>query len=213
MSYIVLTLKDRLKKLELFEICVIISATLHLAGLAAYYIYNMPGNEKDYVNPVTQDVDLEFIDIPQELIGGDSNPAPVEKKEWIEGTSRDKTADAPADQTDVNKVSGDGTDEEGYLIGYKVDRLPELVIDFDVNNYFPKEARRADITQKTVTVLIKIDETGAVKGAKIVSEPAGYGFDEAAMKVVNRMKFKPGYLKGQPVKMIVKLPILFMLED
>lgn len=187
---------------------------LHSVGLSAYFISKIPSdNNSDYNNIPIEDVELDYIDIPPELIGGDKNPAPVEKQEWIEGTSKDKNAISDDKETDVNAVSGDGTDEEGYQLGFKVDRYPEPVIDFDLEDYFPKEARRADITQKSVMLLVKVDETGSLKGARIISDPAGYGFDDAAMKVVKRLRFRPGYLKGNPVKMIFRLPINFILED
>ena len=204
-------IKTSFLKLDLFTRCVIISALFHLIGFGVYYISTM---EKDFENEVTtlENVDLDYIDIPESLLNAsaDSNPGHVEKKEWVEGTSKDKDAVAKNDETDVNAVSGDG---DGYSLGFKADRYPEPIIDFDIDRYFPKEAKQANIRRNTVVLLVKIDENGELKGVKIISQPSGYGFDQAAMRVVKRIRFKPGYLQGRPVKTIIKLPIMFVLED
>ncbi|MCU0821680.1 MAG: energy transducer TonB [Spirochaetes bacterium] len=203
------------KKLDLFTRCVIISAIFHLTGFAVYYISTM---EKEFDAEVTtlENIDLDYIDIPASLLNADgsSNPGHVEKKEWVEGTSNDKNATVKDDETDVNAVSGDGTGEgDGYSLGFKADKYPEPIVDFDINRYFPKEARQANISQKTVVLLVKIDENGDLKGVKIISEPSQYGFDQAALRVVKRIRFRPGYLQGRPVKIVFKLPIMFVLED
>ncbi len=62
-------------------------------------------------------------------------------------------------------------------------------------------------------VQIQVNENGSVKSTKIISPAAGYGFDEAAIKVVNRIRFRPGKSKGKPVKMSVDLPLIFEFED
>ena len=208
-------IKTSFLKLDLFTRCVIISALFHFVGFGIYFISTI---ERDFGDEVSslENVEVDYLDIPASLInaGGDSDPSHVEKKEWIEGTSKDKDATVKNDETDVNAVSGDGTgDGDGYSLGFKADKYPEPIIDFDIDRYFPKEAKAANIRQSTVVLLVKIDESGELKGVKIISDPSGYGFDQAAMRVVKRIRFKPGYLQGRAVKTIIKLPILFVLED
>jgi protein TonB len=60
---------------------------------------------------------------------------------------------------------------------------------------------------------LQINEDGSTKSVRIVSPPAGYGFDEAAMKVIYKIRFKPGFVSGRPVKMFINLPITFVLVD
>ncbi|TFH41560.1 MAG: hypothetical protein E4G96_05275 [Chrysiogenales bacterium] len=62
-------------------------------------------------------------------------------------------------------------------------------------------------------VQLQGNDDGALKIAKIISPPFGYGLDEAAMKVLDRIRFRPGKLGGRPVKMVLRLPIIFLLED
>jgi protein TonB len=203
-------IKVRLLALGLFRLCLIFSITLHGLGYAAYFIGNMPGGEVESSELKIENVEVDFEDIPPELIGGTSSPAAVEKKEWIEGSGEGQ--DAPDDDVNFNALSGDGTDRDGYLYSFNGDRPPTPIIDFDLRQYFPREAKFANISSKTVVLRIQVDEAGKLKSARVVSGRAGYGFDEAAMKVIHRVRFAPGYVKGKPTKMAHELPIRFVLE-
>lgn len=66
---------------------------------------------------------------------------------------------------------------------------------------------QAEGVRGTVTLLLAIDETGAVHDASIVNaEPPGY-FEEAALNCARRAQFVPGEKDGHPVRsrIIVKL--------
>jgi periplasmic protein TonB len=206
------------KRTDPFTLCLVFSITLHGVGYGAYFISSLPSfADDDSVYDANalkvKDVDVDFIDLPPSVpLGGDSNPAPVEKEEWIEGTGTDKP-DAENTDVNVNRLSGDGTDADGYMFADLGDRQPEAIIDFDLKRYFPAAARSANITSKTVMVQIQVNDDGSLKSAKIISPPSGYGFDEAAMKVLERIRFRPGKIGGRPVKMVYRQPITFMLED
>ncbi|MGL4368420.1 MAG: energy transducer TonB [Spirochaetota bacterium] len=152
------------------------------------------------------------LDIPPELIGGTSSPAPVDKQEWVEG--KKKTGDDP-DQEDINtnQISGDGTDRDGYLFSFNGDKKPSIIADFDLRQYFPLAAKEANVTQFSVTVLVQVDEQGRLVSASVASGPAPYGFNDAALKIVHRARFSPGYKAGHPVKMAHWQDISFVLED
>ena len=199
-----------LSRENLFKACLIGSMIIHGAAYSAYYIASLPWQvNTDDVK--LEDVEVDFEDIPPELIGGDKNPAPVEKQEWVEGTSK-TGRDQEEEQIDPNELSGDGTDKDGYLFSYNGDSVPMPIIDFDLKKYYPSEAKRANIKQRTVMILIQVDENGILKSANIISGKAGYGFDEAAMEVIKRIRFRPGYQDGKPVRMSHRLPITFVLE-
>ena len=185
---------------------------LHFSVYAAYYISTIIEMEEIDSDSIKQDVDVNFEEIPPELIGGTSSPAPVEKSEWVEG-KKDSGDDPIEDDINVNAVSGNGTDKDGYLFSFNGDKVPTPIIDFDLKQFFPPAAKAANITDKTVVVLVQIDETGALKSAKIASGKAGYGFDEAAIKIINLARFSPGYVAGKPVKMSHRVPINFTLDE
>ncbi|MBK6607452.1 MAG: energy transducer TonB [Leptospiraceae bacterium] len=208
-------MKDKIKKIiqnNLFGAMLFLSIFLHFSLYAAYYISTIIESQEIDSESVKQDVDVNFEEIPPELIGGTSSPAPVEKQEWVEG--KNKNGDDPIDDDiNVNAVSGNGTDKDGYLFSFNGDKVPTPIIDFDLKQFFPAAAKAANITEKTVVVLVQIDETGALKSAKIASGKAGYGFDEAAIKIINLARFSPGYIAGKPVKMSHRVPINFTLDE
>ena len=106
-----------------------------------------------------------------------------------------------------------GKDKDGYLFSFHGDSTPSPIVDFDLKDYFPLEARKAGIKNKELIALIQVDETGKLNSAKIVSGKAGFGFDEAALKVVHRAKYNAGCLNGKPVKMVHRMQINFLLHE
>jgi len=199
-------------KERLFHLCLAFSLFVHTGTYAGYKISQMQTEEPVEASEF-EDVDVNFEEIPPELIGGTSSPAPVEKQEWVEGTSKDKN-DAP-DDSDINpnQLAGNGTDKDGYLFSYNGDKMPTAIIDFNLKDYFPPQAKAANITEKTVVVLVQVNEDGTLQSAKIVSGKQGYGFEDAAMKIIHRARFSPGYVQGQPRKMSHRMPIVFSLEE
>jgi protein TonB len=207
----------KIRQTDIFKLCLSISILFHSAVCGAYLISTLPSNNDgtiyDAKNFKASNADVDFIDIPPaELFGGSSNPAPVEKKEWIEGAGKN-APDADNSDLNINRISGTGTDPDGYLSSDLGDHPPIPMIDFDLNRFFPPEAKSANIRRKTVILHMQIDEDGSIKSAKISSPPSGYGFDQAVMKVIHKIRFKPGRVDGKSVKMFMRLPITFVLED
>ncbi|MCU0823056.1 MAG: energy transducer TonB [Leptospira sp.] len=210
-----LSLQYKLRRFGLFKASLIFSCVLHLFGFFVYFILTLP-SEAAYKDSNDMDqVDVAFEEIPPELLGGTSSPAPVEKQEWVEGSNQDKSLEDKPDTSDINpnQLSGNGTDKDGFLFSFNGDRPPTPIIDFDLKAYFPEAAKAANISQKTVVLLVQVDETGTLQGVKVVSGRAGYGFDEAAIRIIQRARFAPGYDKGKPTRMAHRLPISFDLED
>jgi len=197
---------------HLFRFSLIISMILHFVVFGGYIV------SKYWPRSISMDngMDLEQadieLDIPPELIGGDTSPSPVEKQEWVEGTKKDGS-DHVDDDINTNKVSGDGTDPDGYLFSFNGDVVPQVITDFDVNQYYPQAAKDANIKQYTVVVLAQIDENGKLMSMKVISGKAPHGFNEAAIKVMNRCRFSPGYKSGKRIKMTHNFPINFVQND
>ena len=81
-------MKEKIIKIiknNLFGTMLTLSIFLHFSVYAAYYISTIIEMEEFDSESVNQDVDVNFEEIPPELIGGTSSPAPVEKSEWVEG--------------------------------------------------------------------------------------------------------------------------------
>src|SRR4030042_3841238 len=115
------TIKKKIRRMDLFTLCLSLSVMLHGIGYGAYFFSSMPkysDNDDIYdaKNLNFKDVDIDFINIPLSVpIGGDSNPGPVAKEQWIEGTRKD-AHDAENTDAKINKLSGNGTDTDGYMV-------------------------------------------------------------------------------------------------
>lgn len=203
--------KKQSTRKDLFKLTLSGSIFIHLLVVGLYYAsrYITP---VDSENIVFENVEIDFQDIPPELIGSSSSPAPVEKQEWVEGKKKDGK-DPIDDDININKISGNGTDKDGYLFSFNGDKPPTPIIDFDLKQFFPEAAKAANITTKVVVLVVQVDDHGKLISAKIVSGKAGYGFDEAAMKIIQMIRFSPGYISGRPVKMSHRMPIYFSLEN
>ncbi|UOG32421.1 energy transducer TonB [Leptospira noguchii] len=204
--------KQRILKFGLFRFCLIVSFILHSLTIGAYFIATYLPEEEISSDGLDTNVEVDLEEIPPELIGGTTSPAPVEKQEWVEGSNQN--AEDPIDEDlNPNALSGNGTDKDGYLFSYNGDKTPTPIIDFDLRDFFPAQAKSAGIVSKQVVVVVQIDEHGNLQGAKIASGKAGFGFDEAALKIVKLARWSPGYVQGRPTKMSHQVPISFNLED
>lgn len=78
---------------------------------------------------------------------------------------------------------------------------------------YPQNAIDAN-TEGTVNISFVIDEKGKVTKPMTTGNTAGNGLDEEALKIVNQLpSWKPGTVKGKPVKTRLTLPITFKLAD
>lgn len=110
---------------------------------------------------------------------------------------------APADPVD-DAPGGDGPAPEDLPI------LEAPSIATYVDAAYPPEAEEAGI-EGEVTLLVAIDETGAVQEVE-VSNGAGYGFDEAAKAAVEQMTFNPAMTEAGPVGVVFEFAYAFTLE-
>ncbi|TGL60483.1 energy transducer TonB [Leptospira sarikeiensis] len=196
---------------KVFKISILASLLLHGISVGGFYISQMQ-NSATMDSADLSPVEIDLDDFPPELLGGAESPAPVEKQDWVEGSKKDGE-DPNNDDLDPNKVSGDGKDKDGFLYSYNGDRPPTPILDFDPNSYFPDAAKNSGITEKTVVVLVQVDESGTLRSAKVVSGNPGYGFDSAALKIIHLARFSPGYSQGKPTSMSHRVPIHFRLGD
>jgi protein TonB len=101
----------------------------------------------------------------------------------------------------------------------KAEQMPEYpggekaLSNFVENNInYPQDAVDQD-TEGTVNVSFIVDEKGKVIHPVITGKSAGSSLDDEAVKVVKQMPaWKPGLVKGRPVKTRLSLPITFKLD-
>ncbi|PJZ70920.1 energy transducer TonB [Leptospira perolatii] len=187
---------------------------LHFVAFGSYYAAtHWEYEDVDSERLEIEDIEVDIQDIPPELVGGENSPAPVEKQEWVEGTKKD--GEDPEEQdVDFNKVSGDGTDKDGYLYAVYGDRPPTPIIDFDLRDFFPPKAKQQGISYAKTIVEVRVDEQGNLVDARVIkADIRKYGFEEAAINIVKYARWSPGYLNGRPTRMNHRIPVNFNLED
>lgn len=95
-----------------------------------------------------------------------------------------------------------------------VDELPPLVKDPAVLEFvqapYPEEAKAAGV-EGSVLLLIELDETGAVTNVSVL-QPAGNGFDEAAVAAARQFKFSPAEDATGPVPVAIEFAYGFVLD-
>ena len=76
---------------------------------------------------------------------------------------------------------------------------------------YPTLARKAGI-EGTVIIGVEVDEQGNTRRTKILKEQgANAGLEEAAIKAVKQMKWKPAYQRDKPIKVWISIPVRFRL--
>lgn len=82
---------------------------------------------------------------------------------------------------------------------------------FDQNLQYPADASSEGV-EGVVNVTFTVDENGKLTSAQTTGDKMGYGLEEEALRVVNKMPtWTPGKLKGQNVKTRYTLPVRFQL--
>jgi protein TonB len=84
---------------------------------------------------------------------------------------------------------------------------------FDDNLVYPAEAEDNGV-DGVVNVTFTIDENGKLIAPTVAGANQGYGLDQEALRVVNKMpNWNPGKVKGKPVKTKFVLPVRFQLQQ
>jgi TonB family protein len=80
------------------------------------------------------------------------------------------------------------------------------------NIEYPQRAMDNE-AEGTVTLYFAVDEQGTIYTPTVISSKIGYGLEEEAMRVVNKMpKWNPGQIKGRNVKTRFTLPITYQIQ-
>ncbi len=89
--------------------------------------------------------------------------------------------------------------------------LEEEPSSFEMQKLYPEAAKREG-REANVKLKLLIDETGKVSQVEITEE-AGFGFDEVALKLARKFKFKPAQKNGEPVSVWIPWTYKFRLEE
>ena len=134
---------------------------------------------------------------------------PYPAKKGLKGTV---STTMPAKKSGAN---AEETDSEGYYTNVSPaypggDRA--LVNFFQNNIEYPQDAADNGV-EGTVNISFLVDENGNISYPMTNPPRLGYGLEEKAMRVFNKMpKWTPGSLKGKNVKTRFTLPVTFQLQ-
>jgi len=101
--------------------------------------------------------------------------------------------------------------EDDYFV--VVEEMPELIgglAELQKKISYPEEAREAGIEGRVYVQFI-VNENGDVENPRVIRGIGG-GADEEALNAVKQAKFKPGYQRGEPVRVQFSLPFVFQLN-
>lgn len=162
-------------------------------------------NSKVEVTPNVVSKDSTATASPATTVTATPNPAKKGKKGLVViNTNTKSSGDAEA------------VDKEGYYTNV-YPAYPggnqALAKFFEKNIQYPADASDNGV-EGTVNLSFTVDETGKVGKPQITSPKLGYGLEEEALRVFNKMTaWKPGSLKGRNVKTRFTLPVKFTLTD
>lgn len=104
-------------------------------------------------------------------------------------------------------------EEEEQEIFVVVEEMPEIIggIEqlYELLEY-PELARKAGI-EGLVVIQFVVEPDGSISNIQVIRS-AGRLLDEAAIKAVKQLRFKPGRQRGRPVRVRFSLPIRFKLQ-
>ena len=178
-------------------------------------IFEKPSRESSYLNFIrlnTKDAELNTKDrrLPEPPPPPEEAPETPEFAAQIDSMSADLSMNLPTIGIPIN--SGDGpylgalTQGDG-LAGFDTDVIPVV----RVQPAYPRRAKQAGIEGfVTMEVLIRAD--GTVTRAKVMESDPPRLFDEAALRAIERWKFRPKIVDGTPVSQRAKQTIEFTLQ-
>ena len=141
-----------------------------------------------------------------------TDPPPVVVGLTLRSTTTAGSFDAPVGNTLAGKTPDKATDPAAVRPSpvplYELDSQPTVI--GEVRIPYPEDARTRGI-EGTVVLSVLVDETGRVRQVKILSGPGG-GLNEEAAKAVERVRFRPGLRKGQPVAAQITYRYTFLLD-
>ncbi len=162
---------------------------------------------------------LELVDIP------------MEEREKIEPPETEVSIDIPliiADELGTEEVDLEAYEAAIDLIGKiskttssslsQVDETPVNFVPYDespvvigkISPVYPEFAKRNKV-QGTVVLEVEVLKDGSVRNIRVRRSVPG-GLDEAAIEAVRKIRFQPGRSSGQPVDVLLIIPVEFTLK-
>ena len=135
-----------------------------------------------------------------------TQPAPAENANSVQQSSR-VTEGPPTDEY-AKSGPAQSVPEKVFLPFYRVEKRPTFIYQPELR--YPQQAKRQRI-EGAVIIDADIDENGTLIRTKVVKE-AGFGFEEAAVEMLEASEFSPAIIDGRPVAVRMRFTIEFRLD-
>ena len=206
----------RWKYKKVMEVSLVLALALMTATLQAFKRFEAKKQEQQRV-----ELKLEVQEIPpteqQRQAPPPARPAvPIESED--EDIPEDETiASTELDLSELPPPPEKPPEEEEEVtpIFVAYDSPPEPIGGFEAiqrNLVYPEIARKAGVEGRVI-VHVLVDERGNVVATKILKSLGNNGCDEAAVRAIKSVKWKPAMQRDRPVKVWVAIPVIFKLKD
>jgi protein TonB len=204
----------KLKYRKVIELSSVITLVLMLITVQILRAISLEEIETEKV-----DIKIEVADIPPtEQIKKPppppkpSIPIPTENEDVPEDLTIDDTVLDFSDIPPPPPPPDDEGDEVNIFVAY--DEPPAPIGGFRAIQKalrYPEIARKAGIEGRVI-VQVLVSEKGEVVNTKIMKSLGHSGCDEAAVKAIRSVKWKPALQRDKPVKVWVAIPVIFRLK-
>ncbi|MBC8181658.1 energy transducer TonB [candidate division KSB1 bacterium] len=202
----------RLKYKKVIEFTLVLSLLLCIFMFQAFKKFE---HEKTDSNIEVQKIQAEEIpQTQQEKLP----PPPSRPAIPIESESEDIPEDATMEETDIDfdevPPPPPPPPDDGQIQFIPYDEPPHPIGGFTAIQKklkYPEIARKAGI-EGTVIIYAKINTQGIVINTKVVKPLGNSGCNEAAIKAIKQVRWKPAMQRDKPVTVWVSVPVKFKLR-
>jgi periplasmic protein TonB len=167
-------------------------------------MHAMPDTTKDIANPSTESSKPMTKTEPEKTTAR----KPMRGKAYVSTSSMETSNMQTRIRMDKNGVYNRTAIMPSFPGGEKA--LDNFVQD---HVQYPQDAADNNIESRVVVNFV-VDKNGKIIEPTVISNKAGYGLDDEALRVVKEMPpWNPGKVKGKKVKTRMELPIDFKLEE
>ena len=166
----------------------------------------------------TKEIQIEVADIPPTEQfkrppppPKPSIPIPTESEDIPEDLTIEAT---DLDLSDIPPPPPPPEEDDGMNIFVPFDEPPSPIGGFKAIQRalkYPEIARKAGIEGRVI-IQVQVSEKGRVLKTRIIKSLGHSGCDEAAVKAIKNVKWKPALQRDKPVKVWVAIPVIFRLK-
>ncbi len=203
----------KLKYKKALEIGIMSSLGILILVFQLFRAINLEATESK-----TKEIKIEVADIPptEQFKRPPPPPKPsIPVPSESEDIPEDLTIEATdLDLSDIPPPPPPPEEDDGMNIFVPFDEPPSPIGGFRSIQKalkYPEIARKAGIEGRVI-IQVQVSEKGKVLNTRVIKSLGHSGCDEAAVKAIKNVKWKPALQRDKPVKVWVAIPVIFRLK-